>query len=355
MKVEVSSMKEKERLLTALSGGQPDRVPTWELVINEPVIQAILGKQPERKIEGYIELAEELGIEGLTAFESMDYREVDEGVIVDEWGIKYKTGERGEKFPIDGPVENRDDLKELTPPDPKADYRWEELRELKARFGEGKAIAVCIHDAFEYPWFLRGGMDDFLLDTYRNPALVKEIIETVLDYNVALIEEAADLGADFVCSGDDYAYKAGPLISPEQFAEFFQPGLQRVVEAAHENDLLFLKHSDGDIRSLLDQFLDAGIDALCPLEPAAGMDIGEIKKEYGDRIALVGNIDCSDLLVRGTESEVRSSVKRCISSASPGGGHVLSSSNSIHHDVDPDNYLAMLEALEEFGEYPLSF
>lgn len=339
--------------MTALSGGQPDRVPTWELVINEPVIEAILGKRSESKIAGYIELVEKLGIEGLTAFESMDYRKVDENVIEDEWGIRYKVGERGEKFPIEGPVENLADLKELNPPDPKTDYRWDELRELKSYFGDGKAIAVCIHDAFEYPWFLRGGMDDFFLDTYRNPKLVKGIIETVLDYNVALIEEAADLRADFVCSGDDYAYKAGSLISPEQFSEFFQPGLRRVVEAAHEKDLLFLKHSDGDVRPLLDQFLDAGIDALCPLEPAAGMDIGEIKKEYGDRIALVGNIDCSDLLVRGTELEVRSSVKRCISSASPGGGHVLSSSNSIHHDVDPNNYLAMLEALREFGEYPI--
>ena len=347
-------MKEKERVLTALSGGEPDRVPTWELIINEPVIEAVLGKRSESKIAGYIKLVEKLGIEGVTAFESTDYQPVDENVIEDEWGIRYKVGERGEKFPIDGPVETAADLRELTPPDPRADYRWEELRELKAHFGEGKAIAVCIHDAFEYPWFLRGGMDDFLLDTYRNPELVKGIIEIVLDYNVALIEEAADLGADFVCSGDDYAYKAGPLISPGQFAEFFQPGLRRVVRAAHENDLLFLKHSDGDVRPLLDQFLDAGIDALCPLEPVAGMDIGEIKREYGDRIALVGNVDCSDLLVNGAKSEVRNSVKRCIASASPGGGHVLSSSNSIHHDVDPDNYLAMLDALRDFGKYPIA-
>jgi len=346
-------MKEKERVLTALSGGEPDRVPTWELIINEPVIEAVLGKRSESKISGYIELVEKLGIEGVTAFESTDYHPVDENVIEDEWGIRYKVGERGEKFPIDGPVETVADLRELTPPDPRADCRWEELRKLKAHFGDGKAIAVCIHDAFEYPWFLRGGMDDFLLDTYRKPELVKEIIEIVVDYNVSLIEEAADLGADFVCSGDDYAYKAGPLISPGQFAEFFQSGLRRVVRAAHENDLLFLKHSDGDVRPLLDQFLDAGIDALCPLEPVAGMDIGEIKRKYGDRIALVGNVDCSDLLVNGTKSEVRNSVKRCIASASPGGGHVLSSSNSIHHDVEPDNYLAMLDALRDFGKYPI--
>jgi len=346
-------VRDKERVLTALSGGEPDRVPTWELIINEPVIGAILGKQPRNKLKGYIELVEKLGIEGLTAVESINYRKVDENLLEDEWGIRYKVGERGEKFPIAGPVEDMADLKELTPPDPEADYRWSELREMKQYFGDDKAIAVCIHDAFEYPWFLRGGMDDFLLDTYRNPELVKGIIETVLEYNVALIEEAAALGADFVCSGDDYAYKSGPLISPEQFAEFFQPGLRRVVQAAHENGLLFLKHSDGDVRPLLDRFLEAGIDALCPLEPAAGMDIGEIKRKYGKRIALVGNVDCTDLLINGTELEVKNSVKQCISSASPGGGHVLSSSNSIHHDVDPDNYLAMLSALRQFGEYPI--
>ncbi len=348
-------MKQKDRLLTALSGGKPDRVPTWELAINQPVIRGILQEDARAigDLNAYMVLAERLNIEGLTAFEAMNYGKVNDGVIEDEWGIKYKVGDQGEKFPVEGPVENEKDLKRLNPPDPKGSYRWNTLKMMKSFFGEEKAVAVCVHDAFEYSWFLRGGMDQLFLDLYRNPGFVKSLIEVVVDYNVALVEQAAEIGADFVVSGDDYAYKAGPLISPEQFTEFFLPGLRRVVEATHENDLLFLKHSDGDVSPLLDHFIGAGIDALCPLEPMAGMDIGAVKQEYGDRISLVGNIDCSKLLVSGSEKDVRRAVKGCISDGSPGGGHVLSSSNTIHYDVRPENYLAMLDALRDYGEYPI--
>src|SRR6056297_2720395 len=98
-------------------------------------------------------------------------------------------------------------------------------------------------------------MDKFFLDMYRNPGFIKSLIDVVVEYNVKLIEEAARLGADFVCSGDDYAYKVGPLISPEQFRQFFLPGLERIVETTHKHDLLFLKHSDGDVTPLIDQFV----------------------------------------------------------------------------------------------------
>lgn len=349
-------MTPKDRILTALSGDKPDRVPTWELAINQPIIRGIL-KEKARAIgdlNAYLLLVEKLDIEGLTALEVMNYQTVEERVIQDEWGISFKVGDEGEKFPLDGPLQSETDLNGYSPPDPHAGYRWNTLKVMKSMFRDERAVSVCVHDAFEYAWFLRGGMRDFFADLYRNPQLIKKIIDLVVDYNVGLIKEAARFGADFIVSGDDYAYKAGPLMSPRMFKEFIYPGLTRVVEAAHEEDLLFLKHTDGNVWKLLDLIVDTGIDALCPLEPLAGMDIGEVKAQYGDDIALVGNIDCSELLVRGSEKRVRRAVKECIQNASPGGGHILSSSNTIHYDVKPQNYLAMIKALHEFGRYPLN-
>jgi uroporphyrinogen decarboxylase len=97
----------------------------------------------------------------------------------------------------------------------------------------------------------------------------------------------------------------------------------------------------------------AGIDALDPIEPIAGMDIGEVKARYGDRIALCGNVDCGELLSRGTARQVIEAVKETIAKASPGGGHILASSNSIHPAVKPLNYKAMVEAARRYGRYPL--
>ena len=114
-----------------------------------------------------------------------------------------------------------------------------------------------------------------------------------------------------------------------------------------------IKHSDGNLWPILDMIVETGIDGINPIEPAAGMDIGEVKARYGDRVAVIGNIDCGALLSWGTQDEVREAVRRCIAVAAPGGGHILSSSDSIHSSVKPENYLTMVEAGKEYGVYPL--
>ena len=107
----------------------------------------------------------------------------------------------------------------------------------------------------------------------------------------------------------------------------------------------------------MDMIVDTGLDGLDPLEPIAGMDIGKAKEMYGDRIALVGNlvgnVDCGELLSRGTTAEVVEAVKETIAKAAPGGGYILASSNSIHPAVKPENYRAMVQAAREYGRYPL--
>jgi uroporphyrinogen decarboxylase len=83
------------------------------------------------------------------------------------------------------------------------------------------------------------------------------------------------------------------------------------------------------------------------------MDIGDVKARYGERIAVAGNVDCGELLCRGSVQEVVEAVKETLAKAAPGGGHILASSNSIHPAVNPHNYRAMVEAGRRFGTYPL--
>ena len=142
-------------------------------------------------------------------------------------------------------------------------------------------------------------------------------------------------------------------MSPGHFRELVLPYLKRSIETAHELGVRYIKHTDGNIWSLLDAMMEAGIDAIDPLEPIAGMDIGEVKTRYGDRMALVGNLDCTDLLPNATPEEVEDAVKETIAKGAPGGGYILASSNSIHPAVRPENYRAMVEAARRWGEYPL--
>ena len=76
-------------------------------------------------------------------------------------------------------------------------------------------------------------------------------------------------------------------------------------------------------------------------------------ERYGNKIAVIGNIDYSHLLTFGTPTQVREAVRECIKTVSPGGGHILASSNSIHSGVTPENFIAMVEAVKEFGIYPI--
>ena len=100
--------------------------------------------------------------------------------------------------------------------------------------------------------------------------------------------------------------------------------------------------------------IDSGIDCLDPIDPQAGMDLAEVKAKYGDRIALKGNVDCAHTMTFGTAEEVTELTKEALRKGAPGGGFILSSSNSIHSAVKPENYQAMLETLEQYGRYPIS-
>jgi uroporphyrinogen decarboxylase len=354
-----------ERFMIALlRKGEPDRVPLWELIINEPTLSAWGAKS----LEEFVEMED---LDGLTIFEDMKLETLGTAeqkelvwrgrtiltgtrqVVRDEWGIIWGITDFGIPYPIDGPIKEPADLKTYTPPDPEAPHRLQSLREAVKKFKGRRAIVFLTHDSFEFPHYLRGGMETLLLDYYDNPRLAHELAEMVIDYKIRLMRRAIREGADAVVSGDDYANQHGTVISPQHFRQFVLPYLKRSIDAAHDEGVPFIKHTDGNIWAILDDLVQAGIDALDPIEPAAGMDIGEVKAKYGDRIAVIGNVDCSFVLTRGTVEEVEEAVKETIAKASPGGGHILASSNSIHPAVKPENYKAMVEAARKFGRYPI--
>jgi len=100
-------------------------------------------------------------------------------------------------------------------------------------------------------------------------------------------------------------------------------------------------------------WVDAGIDAYNLIQPGDGMDIAEMKRVYGDKICLIGNIDCIHFLLFGIPDQVDKAVRSCIVQASPGGGHIISSSNAIHSKVKLENFLSMIQAVKKSGRYPI--
>ncbi|MCL5771779.1 MAG: uroporphyrinogen decarboxylase family protein [Actinobacteria bacterium] len=149
----------------------------------------------------------------------------------------------------------------------------------------------------------------------------------------------------------DWCYNTGPMFSPHFVKRYIIPYLRKIVSFCHDNKIYYIKHLDGNINSMLPLLIEeVGIDGLHAIEPSAGVDILNIKKRYGNKLTLIGNIDCSKLLVFGKKQEIYNQVKFLIRNLNKDGGFILSSSNSIHNGVPTKNLLYMLEARDKYGK-----
>jgi uroporphyrinogen decarboxylase len=333
--------------MTALRLKEPDRVPIWELIVNKPVIQALYG---DISYEDFVEKEE---MDAITVFEDQRVaQKISDIQYKGEWGILWTIEPNGIGYPSGGPIKTESDLDKYAPPDPDADYRLDSLKSAVKRFKGEKAIVFLSHDAFEFSHYLYG-LDNLLISYLTNPEIAERLARIIIDYKKRVLSNAIEEGADIALTGDDYAYRTAPIMSPDMFRQFVLPYLQEMVDLAKSKGVPFIKHTDGNLWGIIDMIVDTGIDALDPLEPIAGMDIGKVKDLYGERIALAGNIDCTELLTHSSERDVIEAVKETIAKAGVGGGYILASSNSIHPGVKPENYRAMVKAAREYGEYPL--
>jgi uroporphyrinogen decarboxylase len=197
------------------------------------------------------------------------------------------------------------------------------------------------------------GTETLLMGIYDEPELVAATYARVGEWTIPIYEKLAGhpaVGALWI--GDDLAYTEGMFFSPDFAREHILPWYAQIAEIARAHDLPFIFHSDGDIRPVIPDLIELGVNAIHPIEPK-GMDIAELKRDYGDRLCLIGNLDLCYTLPRGTPEEVAAEVKLRISQAGPGGGYCVSSANSVTEYVPLRNFEAMVEATFKYGEYPL--
>ena len=158
-------------------------------------------------------------------------------------------------------------------------------------------------------------------------------------------------GLDGFALCSDYCLNTGPFLSPNQFSEFVTPYLARLVQGYRDMGLYAIKHTDGNIMPILDQLVQANPHALHSLDPQAGVDIAEVKRLYGSRVCLIGNVNCG-LLDTGTDEDVRESVRYALRHGMPGGGYVFSTSNCIYTGMRLSRYDMMLDVWHKEGNYP---
>lgn len=343
----MTALSSEERILRVLNRREPDRVPHFEWIVDRKVRTALV---PGCKSHNEFAVA----MDHDAVLIEVSYRK--ERVAPDkwktEWGYVLQDSEEEHGVEIASPISTMEDFERYAAPDPHEPWRYQAVEEAVRDYAGKKAVIVHLNDAFSLPRYLMG-YENLLMGIAADPALVTALVELSVRINLAMAKEVAARGVKIVYTGDDFAGDSGPLMSPAHFRDLFAPGLTRVIGGFKELGLLVIKHTDGNLWPIIDMIVDSGIDCLDPIDPIAGMDLGEVKARYGRRIALKGNVDCAHLMTLGTPEQVAAATKEALRKGAPGGGYILSSSNSIHSTVKPENYMALMRTLKEYGRYPI--
>lgn len=360
-------MKQIERIITALECKKPDKVPTFELLIDEASIIKLskliiddsinveniktkFGEESYETLELHCLIAEKLYLDSITTVFSTGITNIDENIAIDRFGTKYHLSEHGQPLPFEGPINSLEDTIGYDMTKHLKDDDFNKPRYVVEKTKGDIAVFLLLSDPFKLSWKLRGGMENLLFDYALNPKLVHKLASITTEFNLAAIEYAASIGINAIAVEGDLAGSTSLIMSPEHFQEFIKPYLIEIVRSAHDKGLKIIKHSDGNIWQIIDDLVEIGFDGIHPIQPQC-MDIGEVKGYLKNKACIIGNIDCQELLPNSSPGEVEQAVRETIEIASPGGGYIISSSNSIHPGVKPENYIAMVKAVQKYGKY----
>ena len=228
----------------------------------------------------------------------------------------------------------------------------EAIRHVVGELGETHFVIGRTPIDGTWPWGETVGMEEFLVRMITEPEFVHWAREVYVNRCIAYIEAMLDAGCDAIMTTDDYSDNRGPIMGSERFREFILPGLMRQSQVIHERGGYFIKHTDGNIWSILDSFVEAKVDGWHGIQPSIGMDLRILKERYGDMLCFFGGVNC-ETVVAGTPDEAREEVRYAIKHAAPGGGLVVTTGNVLQVGTQLENYMAARRATRDYGRYPI--
>ncbi len=223
---------------------------------------------------------------------------------------------------------------------------FEEIRDIA-----GDEFFLCLHGDATYSVPSGERMMAFVERIADEPQEVRDHAQRRVDDALRTGERYAQAGViDGFILCADYCFNDGPFLSPAMFDEYVTPYLAQLCRGYRDQGHYVIKHTDGNILPILDSLVSAGPHALHSLDPQGGVDIAEVKRLVGDRVGLIGNVNCG-LMDTGTEDEVVESARYALQQGMPGGGYVFSTSNCIYTGMDLRRYELILEVWRREGVY----
>ncbi len=339
---------------TVLRLGEPDRIPLADVSIDITHKLKFLGRPlltPEDELEfwaraGFDYVVAEAGIQTTSAIAGTKTKLAAQYAMFD-----YGETERAWVEQSKSLIRSESDLKNFPWPDPHA-LDYSKLAIYNDLVPPGMKIVAVLGKIFNSVWWFMG-FQHFAESLIENPGLVARLFEKIATIQLQVLDrmlEFDNVGA--VMHSDDVGYSEALMISPAHLRQYLFPWFKELCDRIHAKGKLAIFHSDGKLDQVMPDLIECGFDAVHPFEPKA-MDIVANKRMYGDKICVMGNIDLSYTLTRGTPDEVAAECRQRIRELGPGGGYCLGSANSIPEYVPHENFLTMLETVFEYGRYPL--
>ena len=384
-------MTSRERVLSVIHHEQPDRVPLVIGVSNATGIkmkpyQGIKRIAAIQAPDNYLYDWPELGTARIDEETMLRLHSDVRGVLdlepdkirqrnserephsdcMDSWGGGQTETAPGDWYPGIHPIPEARTLEDLESyqgwPDMSDPSRIAHVAEQARLLAEENQFAILATPWLLFPFeraHAMQGMEAFLMNMAMDPDFARGLLEKIAFYCKQLmgpfLEQLGD-NVDIIKIGDDLGTQESLMISPKMYREILKPvhaDFISFIKARTKAKVLF--HSDGDVAPLIPDFIEIGVDILNPIQTSAGKmsDLAALKKHYGNNIVFCGGIDSHRILPHGSVAEVREEVRRVIEALGPGGGCMIGAVHTVMNDVPPQNVLAMVDAVEEFGQYPL--
>ncbi len=342
-------MTGKQRVLEAFEHREPDRVPLWYGAA-EGLTARLVRRCGVRDEEGLMQRLH------------VDFRRVHERYVGPAlgarniWGVERAGSYYGQ--PVSHPLAGVETVEEVEAYEGWPSPDWLDFGGLREQCQSwrdhaiiGGPWVVVFTDATEIV-----GMVEFFEKMHTAPDVMHAVVGKVSDFYYELatrfFEQLGDL-LDIFFFGDDFGTQEALLISPEQWRRWCRPHIRRFVELGRQAGLKTMFHSCGAVREIIPALCDIGVDALNPVQPRArGMDLAELKSDFGDQLTFHGCLDHQHVLPRGSEQDVRREVRRVVDIMAPGGGFCLAASHDLMLDEFPvENVIAMYDEAVEYGRY----
>jgi len=327
----------RERVGQAIRHSQPDRVP-YHFSYTAPA---------RRKLETYYgttDLDSVLGNHIVKYKARRPHQEVRPGFGRDEWGVVWnQTVDKDIGVPEDYVLKHRS-LDGCVLPDPLDPRRYAGLPAfIEANRDRFRVISVGF-SLFERAWALRS-MTELMVDMLQAPDFVDGLLDAIMQYQLAVINEMLKYDVDAVMFGDDWGQQSGLLFGPHLWRRFIKPRVARMYGAVKQAGKAVFIHCCGKVQSLFPDLIEVGLDVFNPFQPEV-MDPYGIKRQFGHALTFYGGMSVQKLLPFGTPHEIRDETRRLMDEVGRDGGFIIAPSHDMPGDIPIENMIAFIEAVQ---------